>query len=99
MEVLQRPGGELATRPIHFFWVVDCSGSMHGEKIGIVNNTIQECIPEMRSAADNNPNAQLLIRALQFHQEQVDYIKSSASRGLRLGGYGCQWTDRTWKSI
>ena len=22
MEVLQRPGGELATRPIHFFWVV-----------------------------------------------------------------------------
>ena len=50
MEVLQRPGGELATRPIHFFWVVDCSGSMYGEKIGIVNNTIQECIPEMRSA-------------------------------------------------
>lgn len=43
MEVLQRPGGELATRPIHFFWVVDCSGSMYGEKIGIVNNTIQEC--------------------------------------------------------
>lgn len=36
MEVLQRPGGELATRPIHFFWVVDCSGSMYGEKIGIV---------------------------------------------------------------
>ena len=66
MEVLQRPGGELATRPIHFFWIVDCSGSMYGEKIGIVNNTIQECIPEMRSAADNNPNAQLLIRALQF---------------------------------
>ena len=66
MEVLQRPGGELATRPLHFFWLVDCSGSMHGEKIGIVNNTIQECIPEMRASADNNPNAQLLIRALQF---------------------------------
>ena len=66
MNVLQRPGGELATRPIHFFWVVDCSGSMYVEKIGIVNNTIQECIPEMRSAADNNPNAQLLVRALQF---------------------------------
>ena len=49
MQELQRPGGELATRPIHFFWVVDCSGSMYGEKIGIVNNTIQECIPEMRN--------------------------------------------------
>lgn len=66
MQELQRPGGELATRPIHFFWVVDCSGSMYGEKIGIANNTIQECIPEMRNSADNNPNAQLLIRALQF---------------------------------
>lgn len=66
MQELQRPGGKLATRPIHFFWVVDCSGSMYGEKIGIVNNTIQECIPEMRNSADNNPNAQLLIRALQF---------------------------------
>lgn len=66
MQELQRPGGELATRPIHFFWVVDCSGSMYGEKKGIVNNTIQECIPEMRNSADNNPNAQLLIRALQF---------------------------------
>ena len=71
MEVLQRPGGELATRPIHFFWVVDCSGSMYGEKIGIVNNTIQECIPEMRTAADNNPNAQLLIRPYSFLQVQV----------------------------
>ena len=64
---LQRPGGELASRPIHFFWVVDCSGSMsYDGKINIVNNAIEECIPEMAAAADNNPNAQLLIRALQF---------------------------------
>lgn len=67
MAELQRPGGELASRPLHFFWMVDCSGSMFSEgKIGTVNNAIQECIPEMVSAADNNPNAQLLIRALQF---------------------------------
>lgn len=51
MENLQRPGGELATRPIHFFWMVDCSGSMYGEKIGIVNNTIQECIPQICSTS------------------------------------------------
>ncbi|MGI6501682.1 MAG: vWA domain-containing protein [Anaerostipes sp.] len=67
MGELQRPGGELASRPLHFFWMVDCSGSMYGEgKMGIVNNAIQECIPEMASVAENNPNAQLLIRALQF---------------------------------
>ncbi len=66
MAELQRPGGELASRPLHFFWLVDCSGSMYGEKINTVNNAIQECIPEMVSAAENNPNAQLLIRALSF---------------------------------
>ena len=65
-EVLKRPGGELATRPLHFFWVVDCSGSMYGDKIGQVNNAIQSVIPEMREAAENNPNAQLLVRTLKF---------------------------------
>ena len=67
MGELGRPGAELTNRPLHFFWVVDCSGSMYADgKIDIVNNTIQECIPEMAAAADANPNAQLLIRALQF---------------------------------
>ncbi len=63
---MRRPGGELSSRPLHFFWVVDCSGSMYGEKIGTVNNAIQEVIPEMRSTAEDNPNAQLLVRTLKF---------------------------------
>lgn len=66
MAALKRPGGELASRPLHFFWVVDCSGSMYGEKIAAVNHAIQSTIPEMRDAAENNPNAQLLVRTLQF---------------------------------
>lgn len=67
MGELKRPGGELASRPLHFFWVVDCSGSMYIEgKMGVVNTAIQDCIPEMRAEAENNPNAQLMIRALQF---------------------------------
>ena len=66
MANLKRPGGELASRPLHFFWVVDCSGSMYGEKIGTVNHAIQSTIPEMADAARDNPNAQLLIRTLKF---------------------------------
>lgn len=66
MANLKRPGGELASRPLHFIWVVDCSGSMFGEKIGAVNHAIQSTIPEMVEAARNNPNAQLLIRTLKF---------------------------------
>lgn len=65
-EKMKRPGGELASRPLHFIWIVDCSGSMFGEKIGAVNHAIQSVIPEMADAAANNPNAQLLIRTLQF---------------------------------
>ena len=65
-EVIARPGGELASRPLHFFWVVDCSGSMYGEKIGTVNNAIQSVLPEMIDEAADNPNAQLMIRTLKF---------------------------------
>jgi uncharacterized protein YegL len=66
MAELKRPGGELASRPLHFIWIVDCSGSMSGEKIGSVNHAIQSTIPEMADAAKNNPNAQLLVRTLKF---------------------------------
>ena len=65
-DVVARPGGELASRPLHFFWVVDCSGSMFGDKISIVNNAIESVLPEMRDEADENPNAQLMIRTLKF---------------------------------
>lgn len=66
MSALKRPGGELASRPLHFIWVVDCSGSMYGEKIGAVNHAIQSTIPDMQDAAHDNPNAQLLVRTLKF---------------------------------
>ena len=33
MATVQRPGGAMASRPLHFFWVLDCSGSMAGAKI------------------------------------------------------------------
>jgi uncharacterized protein YegL len=63
---LKRPGGELSSRPLHFIWMVDCSGSMLGEKIGTVNHAIQATIPEMLDAANNNPYAKLLVRTLKF---------------------------------
>lgn len=63
---LKIPGGALANRPLHFFWMVDCSSSMSGDKIGAVNHAIQECIEPMREEAAGNPNAQLYIRTLKF---------------------------------
>ncbi len=63
----KRPGGELATRPLHFIWIADCSGSMGVDgKIQKLNMSIREAIPFMRQVADENPNAEVLVRALRF---------------------------------
>lgn len=63
----KRPGGEISARPLHFIWIVDTSGSMRIDgKIQALNNSIQEVIPHMRSTADENPNAEVLVRVLEF---------------------------------
>ncbi len=72
----ERPGGALASRPLHFIFVVDCSTTMIGEKISTVNAAISEVIPEMQEAARNNPGAQLLVRALKF-SDGASWVTSS----------------------
>lgn len=63
---IRRPGGEMATRPLHFIWIVDGSGSMQGDKVQSLNNAIKEAIPAMQSIADENPNASVFVRAIKF---------------------------------
>ena len=63
----RRPGGELASRPLHFFWICDCSGSMQADgKIQSLNNAIKEAIPHMQKASEENPNAEVFVRAVRF---------------------------------
>lgn len=62
-----RPGGELASRPLHLYWIADCSASMNLDgKIQVLNNAVQEAVPHMRLSADENPNASVFLRALRF---------------------------------
>ena len=60
------PGGEMSSRILDFFWIADCSGSMHGEKIQTLNYAIRQTIPDMRKEADANPNASIMVRAVKF---------------------------------
>ena len=61
------PGGPLARRPLHFIWIADCSGSMgYGGKIQSLNNAIREALPHMQEAAAENPNAEVMVRAVKF---------------------------------
>ena len=57
----------MASRPLHFIWIADCSGSMEYDgKIQALNNAIREAIPHMREVADENPHAKILVRAVEF---------------------------------
>jgi uncharacterized protein YegL len=65
--MMNRPGGALAARPLHFFWIADCSGSMAIRgKIQALNTAIKEAIQPMRKVASENPNAQVMVRAVAF---------------------------------
>lgn len=64
--IIRRPGEALATRPLHFIWIADCSSSMRGDKINSLNFAIKEALPAMRGVADENPNAEILCRAVSF---------------------------------
>ena len=65
---MKMPGGDkFAGRPLHFIWILDCSGSMKANgKIQALNTAIREAIPALQQAARENPEAQVLVRALRF---------------------------------
>ena len=61
------PGGEISVRPLHFIWLCDCSGSMSVDgKIQALNFAIRETLPEMIKVAEQNLNAEILLRCLCF---------------------------------
>ncbi len=60
------PGGPIATRPLHFIFIADCSGSMAGGKIQSLNQAVREALPHMQDVAKGNPNARVLVRVVRF---------------------------------
>jgi len=88
-----RPGGQLAKRPLHFIWIADYSGSMRGKKIESLNVAIRDAIPAMQTVANENPNAEVLVRAVcfsngaQWHVAQPTEIHSF------------KWTDLKTDSV
>ncbi len=84
-----RPGGDMASRPLHFIYIADCSGSMGMDgKIQAVNEAIRESIPHIKEAANDNPQAEVLIRAITFSSEARWHI-----------GEPTPVEDFTWKDI
>lgn len=86
------PGGAMATRPLHFIWIADCSGSMTGDKIESLNNAIRESIPHMQEVANENVNAEVLVRSIKFsdgaqwHISQATPVRDFKWIDLSAGG-------------
>src|SRR5687768_2541313 len=61
------PGGGVAKRPLHFFILADCSGSMAASgKIQALNVAVGELLPHLEDVSQENVHAQILVRALSF---------------------------------
>jgi uncharacterized protein YegL len=63
----ERPGGGLAVRPLHLFWILDTSGSMAADgKIQALNSAIREATPHLRDVNRAHAHAQVLVRVVTF---------------------------------
>ena len=61
------PDVRLASRPLHFFYLCDCSGSMQAEgRMQSLNQAIRQSLPGMAEVARQNPEARVLVRAVRF---------------------------------
>lgn len=86
----QRPGSTLASRPLHFFVLADCSGSMEADgKMQALNNAIRETIPHLIDVAQQNPHASVLVRCLAFSSGARWHIGSPTPVEQ------LEWTDLT----
>ena len=89
----KRPGGEMASRPLHFIWLCDVSGSMkRAGKIQSLNEAIRKAISGMRKVAEANPNARVLVRAItfssgaQWHIAKETPVKDFKWNDMKAGG-------------
>jgi len=94
VEVTERPGSVLASRPLHFVVMADCSGSMASDgKIQALNTALRETIPHLVDVAALNPHAEVLVRAIAFsagarwHIEEPTPVEALVWKDLTAGGY------------
>ncbi|WP_411868301.1 vWA domain-containing protein [Vulcanococcus limneticus] len=87
------PNVRLANRPLHFFYLCDCSGSMAAQgKMQSLNQAIRQSLPGMANVARDNPEARVLVRAVAFSDQASWHIAEPTSvetlqwRDLEAGG-------------
>lgn len=77
-EDVPKPDGEVAKKPLHFFWIADCSDSMRGEKIATLNQAIREAIPAVQQALEGYPQVEIFMRAISFSDDASWHVGPKA---------------------
>ena len=80
---------------LHFYWIVDRSGSMNGEKIATLNTAIRQAIPLLREAVKANPTLDVLVHLCAFSDgaalanpvplAEFEWFNLSAGGGTSMG--------------
>ncbi len=71
---------QLARRPLHFFLLADCSGSMAADgKATALNTAVREMLPHLRQVAAENPHIELLFSSLSFSTGPSDLARRAAA--------------------
>ena len=90
----ERPGAELAQRPLHFFLLLDCSGSMASRgKMTALNPAVREVLPHLAETSHDNPHAKVSVRVVGFstgagwHVASPTHPDDLVWEDLRPGGY------------
>ncbi len=78
-------------RQLHMFFLLDCSGSMEGENIRSLNYAMRGAVPEMRKAADDNVEVEVMVRAVCFADGAVWHIRQA------IPVHSLEWKDVTAK--
>ncbi len=90
------PGSQSSSRStLHFYWVVDRSGSMSGEKIATLNTAIREAVPLLREAVKSTPHIDVMVHLCAFSDgaalakpvplAEFEWLNLSASGGTSMG--------------
>lgn len=87
------PNVRLSSRPLHFIYLCDCSGSMAAQgKMQALNQAIRQSLPGMADVARQNPEARVLVRAVSFadralwHLGEPTPVDRLEWRDLQAGG-------------
>jgi uncharacterized protein YegL len=72
----------LSQRQLNFVLVVDCSGSMTGDKMASLNYALRAAIPAMREAAADNPEVRVTVRVLRFSTGAAWHVEPTPVESL-----------------